>query len=135
MLQKDKSPLPATLPEFFEPFSGTIDGWETIDFYVPAQRMLILESPGQPTTSLAPGEQLVVGRDAPSQLCCPLDGMMSRRHFSIEYAKDGPVIRDLNSLNRTFVNHEEVREAPLHAGDKITAGMTLFYIRFLANNG
>jgi hypothetical protein len=133
MSQIDQSLMAAALSENFEPIGRTIDGSATIDFDAPALRTLILESPGKPKAFVKPGEQLVVGRDTPSQLCCPLDGMMSRRHFSIDYTEDGPVIRDLDSLNRTFLNYDLVREAVLGEGDKITAGMTVFYVRFVAN--
>ncbi len=57
---------------------------------------------------------------------------MSRRHFEIEDSEDGPVLCDLGSANGTFVNSQLVRDKLLSAGDKITAGMTVFVVRFVA---
>ena len=51
-----------------------------------------------------------------------LDRIISKEHCHIDF-KDGRwVLRDLGSLNGTFVNRERVSERELHTGDEIVLG-------------
>ena len=54
------------------------------------------------------------------------DPEMSKRHFLIEYKDGRHSIRDLKSVNGTWVNHLPVAETGLTAGDRVRAGQTLF---------
>ena len=49
---------------------------------------------------------------------------MSKEHCHIELIEDGYVLKDLGSLNGTFVNGERVKEHRLEPGDEITIGST-----------
>src|SRR6187399_809925 len=54
-----------------------------------------------------------------------LDKIVSKEHCIIELRTDHFVLRDLGSLNGTFINNERVRgEAPLKNGDEISLGST-----------
>lgn len=53
-----------------------------------------------------------------------LDRVVSKEHCHIELDDDGYVIRDLDSLNGTFVNGERVDLHRLNPGDEITIGST-----------
>jgi len=53
-----------------------------------------------------------------------LDRVVSKEHCHIELVDGGYVLKDLGSLNGTFVNGERVREHRLEPGDEITIGST-----------
>ena len=51
------------------------------------------------------------------------DITVSRRHAEIEQRPDGKaVIRDVGSLNGTYVNRERIEEAVLEGGDEVQIG-------------
>ena len=48
---------------------------------------------------------------------------MSRRHVEVERTPDGYVVRDVGSLNGTYVNHKRIDEATaLTNGDELQVG-------------
>ncbi len=53
-----------------------------------------------------------------------LDRVVSKEHCHIELIEGRYVLRDLGSLNGTFVNGQRVQEHPLEPGDEITIGST-----------
>ncbi len=53
-----------------------------------------------------------------------LDRVVSKEHCHIELVGDGYVLKDLGSLNGTFVNGDRVHEHRLAPGDEITIGST-----------
>ncbi|MDH3624193.1 MAG: GAF domain-containing protein [Myxococcales bacterium] len=53
-----------------------------------------------------------------------LDRVVSKEHCHIELVDDAYVLKDLGSLNGTFVNGERVHEHSLKPGDEITIGST-----------
>lgn len=69
-------------------------------------------------------EELSIGRDPANRLCVG-DLALSRRHCLIEPSKSegGPyTLRDLESLNGTFINGVPVNESALEHGDLIRVG-------------
>jgi pSer/pThr/pTyr-binding forkhead associated (FHA) protein len=50
------------------------------------------------------------------------DVTVSRRHVEIVVAGDGFLVRDVGSLNGTYVNRERIDEAPLANGDELQIG-------------
>jgi hypothetical protein len=50
------------------------------------------------------------------------DITVSRRHVVVERRDDGYVLRDVGSLNGTYVNRKRVDEVPLHYGDEVQIG-------------
>lgn len=50
------------------------------------------------------------------------DITVSRRHAEVERGDEGWVVRDVGSLNGTYLNRERIEEAPLHHGDELQIG-------------
>ena len=62
-----------------------------------------------------------IGRHPDSTICLD-DVTVSRRHAHVERAGDAVVLRDLGSLNGTYVNQERIEEAVLSHGDEVQIG-------------
>ena len=62
-----------------------------------------------------------IGRHPDSTICLD-DVTVSRRHAHIERTADSIVLRDLGSLNGTYVNQERIEEAVLDHGDEVQIG-------------
>src|SRR4051812_11630033 len=85
-------------------------------------RLILQTAEGQQAIDLRPVNSL--GRH-PNNSIQLLDKIVSKEHCIIELRTDHWVLRDLGSLNGTFVNAERVRgEAPLKHGDEISLGAT-----------
>jgi len=85
-------------------------------------RLILSTAEGQQAIELRPVNSL--GRH-PNNSIQLLDKIVSKEHCIIELRGDHFVLRDLGSLNGTFVNNERVRgEAPLKHGDEIALGAT-----------
>ncbi|HEY4120700.1 MAG TPA: adenylate/guanylate cyclase domain-containing protein [Byssovorax sp.] len=85
-------------------------------------RLILQTAEGQQAIELRPVNSL--GRH-PNNSIQLLDKIVSKEHCIIELRGDHFVLRDLGSLNGTFVNNERVRgEAPLKHGDEIALGAT-----------
>lgn len=61
------------------------------------------------------------------------DITVSRRHVEIERVGEGYVVRDVGSLNGTYLNRERIDEAPLAHGDELQIGK--FKLVFLNGPG
>jgi hypothetical protein len=59
------------------------------------------------------------------------DITVSRRHAEFRRVGASYLVRDVGSLNGTYVNRERVDEAPLHHGDEVQIGR--FKLVFFAN--
>ena len=85
-------------------------------------RILLVSPEGQQVVELRDHNSL--GRH-PSNTVQLLDKIVSKEHCIIELRGNQFVLRDLGSLNGTFINNERVRgEAPLKHGDEIALGAT-----------
>src|SRR5687768_15860406 len=85
-------------------------------------RLILQTAEGQQAIELRPVNSL--GRH-PNNSIQLLDKIVSKEHCIIEQRGDHFVLRDLGSLNGTFINNERVRgEAPLKHGDEIALGST-----------
>ena len=71
------------------------------------------------------GMEISIGRD-PSNLIHVDSGSVSRRHCLIVKKEGELFIRDLDSLNGTFVNDVPIKERQLCKGDKIAIGDSVF---------
>src|SRR2546422_642988 len=91
-------------------------------------------------------DTLLLGREKDCQVCLPEDTQVSRHHFILEVNPPDICIRDLGSLQGTYINgqkyggrgkHETPEEGAwrtftqvnLHDGDEIKAGQTTFRVR------
>jgi adenylate cyclase len=85
-------------------------------------RILLSTPEGQQVVELR--DQNSLGRH-PSNSIQLLDKIVSKEHCTIERRSNGFVLRDLGSLNGTYVNSERVNgEQDLHHGDDIALGST-----------
>jgi adenylate cyclase len=85
-------------------------------------RLILQTAEGQQAIDLRPVNSL--GRH-PNNSIQLLDKIVSKEHCIIELRADRWFLRDLGSLNGTFVNNDRVRgEAPLKHGDEIALGAT-----------
>jgi len=85
-------------------------------------RLLLATPEGQQVVELRPHNSL--GRH-PSNTIQLLDKIVSKEHCTIEQRAEGFVLRDLGSLNGTYVNGDRVAgERPLRHGDDIALGST-----------
>ena len=75
------------------------------------------------------GTEISIGRD-PSNVICVDSRSVSRRHCLIVRSEDEILIRDLDSLNGTFVNDVPIKERKLSKGDKIAVGDSVFVVVF-----
>jgi pSer/pThr/pTyr-binding forkhead associated (FHA) protein len=50
------------------------------------------------------------------------DITVSRRHAEIVHAAGGYIVRDVGSLNGTYLNRERIEQAPLQNGDELQIG-------------
>jgi pSer/pThr/pTyr-binding forkhead associated (FHA) protein len=72
---------------------------------------------------------LSIGRTGDNDIVLNHRGV-SREHARIDFLDDGPLLRDLKSLNGTFVNSKRVEECVLSDEDVITVGKfsLVFYV-------
>ena len=62
------------------------------------------------------------------------DITVSRRHVEIVHGDDGYLLKDVGSLNGTYLNRERIEgEAPLHNGDELQIGK--FKLVFFSGTG
>lgn len=73
----------------------------------------------------APGDRIVVGREAPAEVVVA-SALVSRRHAMLTVTEAGATIRDLRSANGTFVNGHRVAEARLVEGDTVQFADTAY---------
>jgi hypothetical protein len=74
-------------------------------------------------------EQLQLGRHPDSDVVFD-DITVSRRHAEVERVADGYIVRDMGSLNGTYLNQERVEWSPMVSGDELQIGK--FRMVFLA---
>jgi adenylate cyclase len=85
-------------------------------------RLILATAEGQQAIELRPINSL--GRH-PNNSIQLLDKIVSKEHCILEHRDGGFILRDLGSLNGTYVNGERVRgEMPLRHGDEIALGST-----------
>lgn len=83
---------------------------------------------------LAPGRTKLGRAPRPEpQVSCQViqDDCVSHNHLLVETADTAVTLRDLGSKNGTFVNGEPTKVAPLHDGDEIRIGNSVFRFEIL----
>ncbi len=89
--------------------------------------LLVLKGAGVGGRYLLDAAETKIGRDINNEICLD-DITVSRSHVLISKS-DGYTIKDLGSLNGTYLNAVVVREAKISAGDEVQIGkyhLTLF---------
>ena len=91
---------------------------------------LISLNPLTPDVRIGLGElPATVGRSSQADVCLG-DRWTSRIHCEISEISGTLVVRDLESKHGTFVNGEQVREAHLLPGDRLTVGLSSFEVQY-----
>lgn len=62
-----------------------------------------------------------VGRHPESDIFLD-DVTVSRRHVEVERTDEGFVVRDVGSLNGTYLNRQAMERSPIHNGDELQVG-------------
>lgn len=90
---------------------------------LPADRgVLIVRSGANAGETFALSDALTrVGRHPDSEICLD-DITVSRRHVDIQRQGETYTVRDVGSLNGTYVNQKRIDESPLHQGDELQVG-------------
>ena len=89
--------------------------------------LLVLKGPGAGARYLLDSKQTKIGRDTNNDI--HLDDITVSRSHAMVSKGDGYLIKDLGSLNGTYLNAISVKEAVVKAGDEIQVGkyhLTLF---------
>ena len=88
-------------------------------------RLVAITGPLKDQTFGLPQGELSIGREG-SNLLPISDPALSRRHCAIVGQGEKFTIRDLGSRNGTLINGVTVKEQPLHHGDRIEIGDSVF---------
>ncbi len=89
-----------------------------------------LDDAAAQSLELRPNSRVVIGRNVECMFYLP-DRSVGRKHAEIIIDEIGARIRDLNSLNGTYVNNRKIYEASLREGDIISVGK--YNIRYQKN--
>lgn len=88
----------------------------------PGQGLLLVKrGPNAGSTFLLDKDVTTAGRSPDSDVFLE-DITVSRRHAEFVRREDGFFVRDLGSLNGTYVNRERVEETKLASGDEVQLG-------------
>jgi FHA domain/zinc-ribbon domain len=93
-----------------------------VDELPPGCALLIVQrGPGSGSRYLLDTEVVTAGRHPDSDIFLD-DVTVSRRHAEFRRASDGYIVRDVGSLNGTYVNRDRIDEVSLAAGDEVQIG-------------
>ena len=84
-------------------------------------KLVVIEGPQEGAEYVVDQDLVRVGTSRSNDLVIE-DHTVSRRHFEIEIADEGAIIRDLASTNGTDVEGCRIQTAYLHPGARIGAG-------------
>lgn len=102
----------------------------TVDALRPGTALLIvLRGPNQGARFLLDADEVSSGRHPSSEIFLD-DVTVSRKHALFVKDGEGYAVRDVGSLNGTYVNRERIDESPLTQGDEVQIGkFRLVYYR------
>jgi pSer/pThr/pTyr-binding forkhead associated (FHA) protein len=90
--------------------------------------LVMFKSSGEPKAfHIEPGKT-VIGRRDDCDLRIPLS-QISRKHAIIFVERDKAVLKDLGSVNGTYINNKRVNEQALSPGDHIVIGPVVFTVQ------
>ncbi|MBM3706717.1 MAG: FHA domain-containing protein [Actinobacteria bacterium] len=94
---------------------------------VPKDRagLIVIKGPSIGEKFLLKKPSLFIGRRSDSDILLD-DITVSRNHAVIEKTNEGYIIKDLESLNGTYLNGEIVNKSRLNNGDRIQIGKYIF---------
>ena len=92
----------------------------------PGEAVLVVQrGMGAGASYLLVGDIVTAGREEDSDLFLD-DVTVSRRHAELRRSETGWLLRDIGSLNGTYVNRQRIEEVPLQAGDEVQIGKYRF---------
>jgi pSer/pThr/pTyr-binding forkhead associated (FHA) protein len=104
---------------------GPVDG-ATAGSVAPGTAMLIVRrGPSEGTSFLLDTDLTTIGRADDATLVLD-DVTVSRRHAELRRTPQGWQLRDVGSLNGTYVNRERIEEILLAGGDEVQVGKYRF---------
>lgn len=83
--------------------------------------LLVLRGPNTGARFLLDAQLTTTGRHPDSDIFLD-DVTVSRKHAVFQQEADGFVVRDVGSLNGTYVNRERIDSVPLRTGDEVQIG-------------
>ena len=83
--------------------------------------LVVHRGPGAGSRFVLDREVVAAGRHPDSDIFLD-DVTVSRRHAEVVRAGDGYLVRDVGSLNGTYLNRERIEEAPIDNGDELQIG-------------
>ncbi|MGA1501705.1 MAG: FHA domain-containing protein [Candidatus Nanopelagicales bacterium] len=92
----------------------------------PGEAVLVVQrGMGEGTSYLRVGDLVTAGREPDSDLFLD-DVTVSRRHAELRRMASGWLLRDVGSLNGTYVNRRRIEEVALTPGDEVQIGKYRF---------
>jgi pSer/pThr/pTyr-binding forkhead associated (FHA) protein len=93
-----------------------------VDALPPGSALLVVRrGPNSGSRFLLDSDTTTAGRHPSSDIFLD-DVTVSRRHAEFVRAGEGFAVRDVGSLNGTYVNRERIDETPLAGGDEVQVG-------------
>ena len=100
----------------------SVDEQTAVEALPGASALLIVQrGPNSGSRFLLDSDRTTAGRHPDSDIFLD-DVTVSRKHAEFVRQDDGFKVRDVGSLNGTYVNRDRVDEALLHAGDEVQIG-------------
>jgi pSer/pThr/pTyr-binding forkhead associated (FHA) protein len=94
----------------------------TVDALVPGTALLVvLRGPNTGARFLLDSDEVSSGRHPDSDIFLD-DVTVSRKHATFRHEGDDFLVRDVGSLNGTYVNKERIDEITLRTGDEVQIG-------------
>lgn len=111
---------------------GALDVGAVASVATGSAMLIVRRGPSEGTSFLLTGDLTTVGRSDDSTFVLD-DVTVSRRHAEFERTVNGWVLRDVGSLNGTYVNRRRIDEVSLSGGDEVQIGKYRFV--FLVGTG
>ena len=83
--------------------------------------LVVHRGPGAGSRFVLDEDVVAAGRHPDSTIFLD-DVTVSRRHAEVVRSGDGYLVRDVGSLNGTYLNRERIEEAPIENGDELQIG-------------
>jgi len=132
-LAPDDADATITIPVIDERADADAELTEAIDDLPEGVGMVVVsKGPNAGSKFLLQAETTTAGRHPDSDIFLD-DVTVSRRHAQITRDAGRYALRDVGSLNGTYVNRERVDDAPLHHGDVVQIGR--YHLTFFVGGG
>lgn len=112
---------PADLTVTSETSSAPVDTGTLSALQAGTALLRVDHGPNAGSRFLLDADLTTVGRHPSSDIFLD-DVTVSRKHAQFAREGDGFVVRDVGSLNGTYVNRERIDAAPVHTGDEVQIG-------------